>query len=35
VYQPESDCFYCFWGTDLAALGAHGVFGSPLYCWSA
>jgi hypothetical protein len=35
VYQPESDCFYCFWGTDLGALGAHGVFGSPLYCWSA
>ena len=35
VYQPEQDQFYCFWGTDPASLGAHGVFGSPLYCWSA
>lgn len=35
VYQPEQDRFYCFWGTDRNNLGAHGVFGSPLYCWSA
>lgn len=35
VYQPDQDRFYCFWGTDVKNLGAHGVFGSPLYCWSA
>jgi len=35
VYQPEQDRFYCFWGTDQGNLGAHGVFGNPLYCWSA
>ena len=35
VYQPEQDRFCCFWGTDSKHLGAHGVFGSPLYCWSA
>ena len=35
VYQPQQDRFLCFWGTDQNALGAHGVFGSPLYCWSA
>lgn len=35
VYQPDQDRFYCFWGTDSKQLGAHGVFGSPLYCWSA
>ena len=35
VYQPDQDQFYCFWGTDRANLGAHGVVGSPLYCWSA
>lgn len=35
VYQPIQDRFYCFWGTDTTHLGAHGVFGSPLYCWSA
>ena len=35
VYSPEKDRFYCFWGTDEQNLGAHGVFGSPLYCWSA
>jgi len=35
VYQPEQDRFYCFWGTDTNNLGAHGVSGSPLYCWSA
>ena len=35
VYQPEQDRFCCFWGRDQSNLGAHGVFGSPLYCWSA
>jgi hypothetical protein len=35
VYQPEQDRFYCFWGESPSNLGAHGVFGSPLYCWSA
>lgn len=35
VYHPAQDRFYCFWGTDTEHLGAHGVFGSPLYCWSA
>jgi hypothetical protein len=35
VYQPEHDYFCCFWGSDLEHLGAHGVFGGPLYCWSA
>lgn len=35
VYQPEEDTFYCFWGQSADALGAHGVVGSPLYCWSA
>ena len=35
VYQPEQDTFYCFWGSDLKALGAHGIRGGALYCWSA
>lgn len=35
VYHDEHDCFYCFWGIDPAHLGAHGVFGSPLCCWSS
>lgn len=35
VYQPEENIFYCFWGADLNTLGAHGIYGSPLYCWSA
>lgn len=35
VYQPEQDRFCCFWGSSRSTLGAHGVFGSPLYCWSA
>ena len=35
VYQPEQDRFYCFWGESPSNLGARGVFGSPLYCWSA
>lgn len=35
AYQPSEDRFLCFWGDDEARLGAHGVFGNPLYCWSA
>jgi hypothetical protein len=35
VYQPEQDRFCCFWGTSQEALSAPGIFGSPLYCWSA
>jgi hypothetical protein len=35
VYQPEEERFCCFWGADQGNLGARGVFGSPLYCWSA
>ena len=35
VFSPAQARFYCFWGTDAANLGAHGVYGSPLYCWSA
>jgi hypothetical protein len=35
VYRELDDQFYCFWGTSADKLGAHGVFGSPLYCWSA
>lgn len=35
VYRPESDLFYCFWGQEPDALGAYGIFGSPLYCWTA
>ena len=35
VYQTEEDRFYCFWGTEDSNLGAHGVSGSPLHCWSS
>ncbi|WP_143070522.1 hypothetical protein [Luteibacter sp. UNC138MFCol5.1] len=35
VYQPERDRYCCFWGTDVTALGAPGIYGEPLYCWSA
>ena len=35
VYRAEDDRFYCFWGKDPSNLGAHGVSGSPLFCWSA
>lgn len=35
VYQPDLDRFCCFWGVDTEHLGAPGIFGSPLYCWSA
>jgi hypothetical protein len=35
VYRPEDDTFYAFWGLDIENLGAPGIFGPPLYCWSA
>lgn len=35
VYQEAERRFLCFWGKDKTNLGAFGVFGSPLYCWSA
>jgi len=35
VYHTEQDQFYCFWGTNIGNLGARGVSGSPLRCWSA
>lgn len=35
VYQPENSRFCCFWGTERKHLTAPGIFGSPLYCWSA
>ncbi len=35
VYQEAEKRFMCFWGKDKQNLGAFGVFGSPLYCWSA
>jgi len=35
VYQPAQDRFYGCWGARATRLGAHGVCGSPLYCWSA
>ena len=35
VYRPEDAAFYYSWGATPSALGAHGVTGSPLYCWSA
>jgi hypothetical protein len=34
VYQTTERRFLCFWGAG-ENLGAHGVYGSPLYCWSA
>jgi hypothetical protein len=35
IYQSEKDRFMCFWGADVDSLGAPGIFGSPLGCWSA
>ena len=35
AYQPVEDRFLCFWGEDVGNLGAHGIYGNPLYCWSA
>ena len=34
-YQPPENRFLCFWGPNKDQLGAPGIFGSPLYCWSA
>lgn len=34
VYQPDEDRFYGFWGKDSDHLGAHGIFGTPFYCWT-
>lgn len=35
IYQPEEKTFYCFWGSSKENLGAHGVYGDALYCWTA
>lgn len=35
VYRSEDKNFYMFWGEEENNLGSPGVFGSPLYCWSA
>lgn len=35
VYREQDDLFLAFWGGSAEDLGAHGIFGSPLYCWSA
>lgn len=35
IYVPEENEYYCFWGTASDNLGAHGVYGNPLYCWWA
>jgi hypothetical protein len=35
VCQPAEQRFLCFWGESVSNLGAHGVYGHPLYCWSA
>lgn len=35
VYQPQIDRFCCFWGSEEHHLTAPGIYGSPLYCWSA
>lgn len=33
AWRPESDEFYCFWGTEPAQLGAHRVAAPPLAAW--
>lgn len=33
AYQPETDNFYCFWGSDPARLGAYREGGSALFVW--
>jgi hypothetical protein len=35
VYQSSKDRFLCFWGTNEDSLSAPGIFGSPVYCWTA
>lgn len=35
VYSHRHDSFVIFWGTEKENLGAPGIEGSPLACWSA
>lgn len=35
VYRSDDDLFYAFWGTNVDDLEAPGIYGGPLYCWSA
>jgi hypothetical protein len=35
VYDHQRDRFCSFWGENPEMLGAHGVYGSPSYCWTA
>jgi hypothetical protein len=35
VYDLKRDTFVIFWGTQKENLGAPGIEGSPLACWSA
>ena len=35
VYEPSRRTFLAFWGSSEALLGAPGIEGGPLYCWSA
>ena len=35
VRDPQRGTYYAFWGTAENSLGARGVFGDPVYCWSA
>ena len=35
VYSHRHDSFVIFWGTQKEKLGAPGIEGSPLACWSA
>ena len=35
VYEEPRDRYLVFWGTEQRNLGAPGIFGSPMYCWSA
>jgi hypothetical protein len=35
VYEPQRQTYLCFWGSSTASLGARGIFGDPVYCWSS
>ena len=35
VFDPSRATYYAFWGQQEDNLGAHGVYGDPVYCWSA
>lgn len=35
VYSPDRDTFLIFWGMQKDMLGAPGIEGSPLACWSS